>query len=208
MITYPIFPNAKIAHVAGFKIFTSEQECKYNHNRKLRRVMFQNGTYTSKCLDCEQNARTKYLNDPENQKSTAESKRLWKSKNRHRQNEWREKLKETKPFNQQLTSIRQRCTKLGIPFDLDEEYIETIIPKDYICPILDLKMFHGKRGTDRNFWISIDRLNPHGGYVKGNVAIISAYANALKRNCTDPTIFRRIAIYIENGGPLFSRPTI
>ena len=45
---------------------------------------------------------------------------------------------------------------------------------------------------------SLDRQIPKLGYVQGNVAVISHKANSLKNDCTDPSVFRRLADWMES----------
>jgi len=35
------------------------------------------------------------------------------------------------------------------------------------------------------------------GYVPGNIAVISHFANTMKQNCTDSEVFRRLADYLN-----------
>ena len=44
---------------------------------------------------------------------------------------------------------------------------------------------------------SVDRLLPDGGYTRANVRVISQEANLIKRRCTDPVVFQRMAIWLE-----------
>lgn len=194
----PSFPDAKTAHEAGYKFFIGLTVCKYGHEEKLRRVVPQKGSYTSKCVSCENQAKTKYLANPTSQKKALQAKQNWKLKNKDKTANWRKKVSETNPFYHQLASVRQRCQRNDIAFDLDEDYLESIIPEGYICPILLVQMVHGTKGTDKRNWISIDRIKPDKGYVRGNVALISHYANSLKRDCVAPEVFDRLANYIRN----------
>lgn len=80
----------------------------------------------------------------------------------------------------------------SIPFDLTVEDI--VIPD--VCPIrLTPFTFNARHAQDNS--PSVDRIDNAYGYVKGNVRVISYRANAMKNNCTDPNIMRRLADYME-----------
>jgi hypothetical protein len=82
-----------------------------------------------------------------------------------------------------ITSARSRSREIGVDFDLSCNDI--VIP--VICPVLGIKLASAigtgaKSGTPSS--PSLDRSNPHLGYVKGNVRVISHRANMLKNNAT------------------------
>jgi hypothetical protein len=79
-----------------------------------------------------------------------------------------------------INAIKFKCTKNGIPFDLDVEYLVSIYPKDGKCPVFGTPLIIG----DKINCPSIDRIIPSKGYKKGNVRIISNTANTLKSNAT------------------------
>lgn len=80
-----------------------------------------------------------------------------------------------------ITRAKSRAKKLGIPFNLEPN--EVIIPE--VCPVLGIPLvtYQGKRGYHPNS-ASLDRIDPNGGYCRGNVRVISARANLLKNNAT------------------------
>lgn len=78
-----------------------------------------------------------------------------------------------------LASVRYRCKKNNIPFDLDPSDI--IIPER--CPVLGIEFKRGK-GHPEDTSPSIDRIDPTKGYTKGNVQIMSNLANKMKANAT------------------------
>ena len=77
--------------------------------------------------------------------------------------------------------IKSKCKREEIPFDLD--ITDIVIPSH--CPILGMAITpnHGRQGYYPDS-PSLDRINPKGGYLKGNVRIISNRANMLKSNAT------------------------
>ena len=77
--------------------------------------------------------------------------------------------------------VKHRAKRQGIPFDITPEDIK-IVDK---CPVLgiDIVKHHNKKGYHPNS-LSLDRIYPEKGYVKGNVRVISARANLLKNDAT------------------------
>jgi hypothetical protein len=73
-----------------------------------------------------------------------------------------------------LAAIKRRAQELGVPFDLTAADIRP--PKK--CPILKIELVRGKGRTEYNS-VSVDRIRPELGYVKGNVRILSQRANTM-----------------------------
>jgi hypothetical protein len=81
-----------------------------------------------------------------------------------------------------LKDARYRARKAGIPFKLTAADIH--IPTH--CALLGIPLIP-KRGSGPGPWKwspSLDRIIPSKGYVPGNVQIISARGNVLKRDST------------------------
>jgi len=77
-------------------------------------------------------------------------------------------------------SAKHRAKKKGIPFEL--KFPDDIVIPDY-CPVLGIKLI--KTNTRQAYNSpSLDRIIPKLGYVKGNIAIISVRANAIKQNAS------------------------
>lgn len=89
-----------------------------------------------------------------------------------------------------VRAARQRCKKSGIPFSLHWSDVEITD----VCPITLLPFRLGQRNRQSP---SIDRVVPELGYVSGNVRLISWYANAIKRDCSDGDIFIRLSEYLR-----------
>ena len=94
-----------------------------------------------------------------------------------------------------LSDIRCSARDKKLEFNLTVEDI--VIPA--FCPILDLKLIYGKgKGRIRKLepgLISIDRIDPNKGYIKGNIQIISWLANNMK-NCATPADLLKFADWI------------
>lgn len=90
---------------------------------------------------------------------------------------------------QRVTSLnngyKRRADKKGLDYNLTVDYLLSIFPPDYRCPILGLKCyFHvGKGRAQHNSW-SLDRIDNELGYIQGNVMWVSQRANGIKRNLT------------------------
>lgn len=81
-----------------------------------------------------------------------------------------------------LTRVKFRAKKLGIPFNL--EVTDITVPST--CPVLGIEIFcvsRNRKGGGPNS-PSLDRIEPHKGYTKGNVRVISNRANTLKLNAS------------------------
>lgn len=76
---------------------------------------------------------------------------------------------------------KSRALKKGIPFNI--EVLDIEIPE--FCPLLGSKIVinGGRRGYFENS-PSLDRIIPAKGYVKGNIMVMSAKANAMKNNAS------------------------
>jgi hypothetical protein len=82
-------------------------------------------------------------------------------------------------------ALRGKAKARGLPFDLTADYLFSLIPVDFICPVLGIPLVFGADGAFNPNSASVDRLNPRLGYVRGNVRVISNRANILKRDVTD-----------------------
>jgi hypothetical protein len=110
---------------------------------------------------------------------------------------WRSQCKECdKKYNQanpitiqtahMVKKARQRAKDKELAFDIDNNFIRSIIPSH--CPIFGtrLEWSCNRGGTAHPLPSSpsLDRIDPSRGYVKGNVWIISNRANTIKNNAS------------------------
>ena len=92
-------------------------------------------------------------------------------------------------LNQKLNGLlcdsKKTAKKQDVPHNITKEYVKSIIPKDNMCPILKV-FFTYERGysTTHPHAMSLDRIVPSLGYVKGNVMWISHRANTIKGEAT------------------------
>lgn len=78
-----------------------------------------------------------------------------------------------------LNAAKKRAKDYNLDFDL--ELNDIILPIK--CPILNIELkFNTNQAKDNSY--SIDRIDPHKGYVKNNIQIISFKANTIKNNAS------------------------
>lgn len=197
METIANFDTARQAHEAGFKIFASVETCKHGHINPMRRVAVKKNNISGRCMVCEAKSNYKYQSRDDFTERRASISKRWRSSNPDYGKNWKCRTLRADSFYNLLSSIRCRCAKRGIPFDLDSDYLRSILPSDMMCPIMKVPMIFGKNGTPKQIWLSVDRLKPELGYVRGNVAFMSCAANAIKQDCVDPEVFQRMADWMR-----------
>jgi hypothetical protein len=79
-----------------------------------------------------------------------------------------------------IKSIRSRAAKNGISFDI--EVSDLVWPTH--CPILGMKLDYEASFPPPDNGVSVDRIIPSLGYVRGNVQVVSWLANRMKSNAT------------------------
>lgn len=109
-------------------------------------------------------------------------------------------LPTTDPFVMQARGILYRCKKFNIPTDFDSGlelglYLKQITPQK--CPVFNKRLTRGA-GQPHRFSPSVDRINPHKGYVKGNMQVISMFANHIKQEATKHQL-KKFATWIVRG---------
>lgn len=87
------------------------------------------------------------------------------------------RVKSMTPSFKMHQRAKQRAKKSGIDFNI--EVSDIVVPDE--CPILGIKINvnSGKPGAYRNS-PSLDRIDNNKGYIKGNIAVVSQLANAMK----------------------------
>jgi len=95
------------------------------------------------------------------------------------------RYRNTHPFKSSLWGIKTRSKKSGLEFDLDEDYLKQLwVECDGICPVMGVPMLKFSERNDP-YTMSIDRIIPEKGYVKGNVRFVSLWYNRAKSNSSD-----------------------
>ena len=90
-------------------------------------------------------------------------------------------------FSNKASKLKTKSRGNKIPYDLDGKYLQSIYPEDGKCPALNIEM---KAGSDSDWRLlpSVDRIDPSGGYIRGNVIWISWLANCIKTSSTPKQI--------------------
>jgi len=89
--------------------------------------------------------------------------------------------------------IRRRAKVKGLPYDLDADFLMSIMPER--CPVLDIPLARRTGvGTTANS-PTVDRIVPELGYVRGNVMIISKRANQIKSDASPEEIMKVAQFY-------------
>jgi hypothetical protein len=93
----------------------------------------------------------------------------------------------SEPERQYFIQKRSSAKRKGIPWNLEPE--DLIFPTH--CSVLGIPLEFNrgrKKGHSQVNSYSLDRIDPKGGYVKGNVIIVSHLANTIKSNATPDQI--------------------
>lgn len=131
--------------------------------------------HKGRCDGCEKYIVEYYQNNRD--REIARAQKSFRKKSRDEINSYKKKLNRKNPISIILQQARSRAKLKNIPFDLT---IDDIVVPEY-CPVLGLKLTVNK-GYAKDNSITIDRLIPELGYVKGNVSVISFKANTIKSN--------------------------
>ena len=79
-----------------------------------------------------------------------------------------------------LNSARSRAKRAGIPCDITLDDIT--IPE--VCPVLGIPLHHNTRKGASDNSPTLDKIIPEMGYVRGNIAVMSAKANRIKNDAS------------------------
>ena len=101
-------------------------------------------------------------------------------------------------INNMMTNARGRARRKGLPFDLSYTYLDSIWPKDNLCPVFgfEMKFNRGKQGAYYNS-PTLDRIIPSKGYVEGNVIVISNKANCIKSDAEPKEMYKVADFFYE-----------
>lgn len=98
-----------------------------------------------------------------------------------------------------LYAAKSRAIRDGIEFNITADDVGDL-PE--ICPLLGIKLVYKRKpgkggyqkGGPKYDSPSIDRIDPNKGYIKGNVWIVSWFANSIKRDAT----FQQLKTLVTN----------
>lgn len=107
---------------------------------------------------------------------------------KQQRNNWTNTFKLKRPANQLMRSAKHRAKKNNIPFNIVEEDI--VIPE--VCPVLGIpiKVNINTGCGGRKDSMSLDKIIPSKGYVKGNIQVISHLANSMKSSATPEELLK------------------
>lgn len=88
-----------------------------------------------------------------------------------------------------VMNCKRNAKKGGFPFDLSTDFLISIWPEDGCCPVFGIPMQWGA-ATGLNCSPSLDKIDPKGGYIRGNVAWISLKANRMKQDSTPEDLLK------------------
>lgn len=110
----------------------------------------------------------------------------------------RKKNHTARPFNKPLLNARRRAKDKDVPFNITEEYLESIWTG--VCPVFNTALKMPMQGTMKEHFVrdkpSLDRIIPEKGYVVGNVVWISNRANTIKFNANAAEI-QAVATWLQ-----------
>lgn len=132
---------------------------------------------TGRCQGCDDYIKDYYQNNRD--REIARTQKSLKKKSRKEQNTYKKKLNRQNPLGNILQQARRRAKLKNVPFDITTDDVE--VPE--FCPVLGLRLAVNEDHVKDNS-MTIDRIVPELGYVKGNVAIISFKANTIKNNAS------------------------
>lgn len=98
--------------------------------------------------------------------------------------------KETHTQSHLLSNAKYRAKRKGLEFNL--EITDMVIPE--YCPYLGIKLTSDKLKGHLDSHMSVDRIDPTKGYIKGNIEIISYRANTMKQNASK----EQLIMFAEN----------
>ena len=95
---------------------------------------------------------------------------------------------------ERIRSKRNSAKQRGIEFDLT---ISDLYPLPEVCPVLGIPLSYenGSGYTDNS--MSIDRIDPTGGYTRGNIVLVSQRANRIKNDATVDELLKIAAFYAD-----------
>lgn len=123
----------------------------------------------------------KVKDDPDFKKRKAENSARYRSDHKYHEIESKKRI---------LRRLKNRAKSKLIPFNLELCDIE--IPAH--CPILGIPIFCHS-GRSREDSVSVDRIIPELGYVKGNIVIVSNRANRIKTDSTLSELDKIVQFY-------------
>ena len=156
------------ARAAGKKQYVSQFPCKRGH---FRRVLTSQGP---RCPECMSYFNKLYKGRYDTRTADDHAARYRRYRDQSPEHFWAKEVVHHAKF---------RAKQKGLPFDLTVQYVKTLIVKR--CPVLGLELAYGRHNRIAlPNSPSLDRVEFHLGYVKGNVRVLSHRANTMRQNAT------------------------
>jgi len=102
--------------------------------------------------------------------------RLWQLANPEKTAAIQRKCRSSNNERRLFNLVKNRAKNKNLDFNL--EITDIVIPE--VCPYLNIPFVYG----DFNASMSVDRIDPTKGYIKGNIEVISVKANRMKNTAT------------------------
>jgi len=93
-----------------------------------------------------------------------------------------------------ITAKRNHAKQRGIEFDLT---VSDLYPLPEVCPALGIPLSYDNGRGDTDNSMSIDRIDPSGGYTRGNIVLVSQRANRIKNNASVDELMKIAAFYAD-----------
>ncbi len=177
------------------------KECwRIYHKANREKIMAKNKRYREANPEKIKEARRKYNEAHREEKN--EANRKYTKNNLEKIRIKTQKWRKANPFKYALSTIKNRSNKKGVSFDLTEEYLFRLWNDCAgICPMTGVPMLKTSNGNNP-FMMSIDRLDPEKGYIKGNIRLVNLWYNMTRRNWGDHFTFdmcQRVIARVKTG---------
>jgi hypothetical protein len=143
-----------------------------------------------RCKECRRRADQRYRDDPvitENRRVRAKEYYETPERKAWQKDYFRNYYKtENGIIRRIIGDIKFRCKKAGIEFDIDYDHLRDLAnAQEYACALSGIKFVFGAgEKIPAPMSASLDRVDPFGGYVKGNVQWVCYSMNAAKQQMT------------------------
>lgn len=97
-------------------------------------------------------------------------------------------------LKQRIATKRNSAQSRGVVFDLT---ISDLYPLPEVCPVLGIQLSYDNVRGDTDNSLSIDRIDPAGGYTRGNIVLVSQRANRIKNNASVEELLKIAAFYAD-----------
>lgn len=178
----------KAAKEGGYTRYTSTRPCPQGH------IGFRS-TAGGGCVICS-NVRQRSRGPMPSDAKNGEYQAKWNAspKGYRAKMRWKERDPKNAWACSALGGAKARAKKFGLPFDIDKDYIRSLLTDT--CPVFGIPfVWYGQKLRPDS--PSLDRVLPNKGYVRGNIAIISQRANAIKSDASASEV-RRVADWMES----------